>query len=74
MDTDKNCLTVGVYLRRLRKGRAITQTDLAARLGWSQRRISELENGSDPRLSELQALAEVLECSPKTLASLPVSA
>lgn len=57
--------TLGAHVRDRRKALGLTQVELAERLGWSQERISVLENGKYgmPSLPLLARLAEALEVS-----------
>jgi len=52
-------------IRRRRKEINMSQTDAAKLAGWTQQRWAEIENGKrlDPRLSTLEAVANVLRCS-----------
>jgi len=56
--------SVGADLRALRKGRGLTLTELAVRLGRSVGWLSQVERGlSDPSISDLRNLAEVFDVS-----------
>lgn len=56
--------TIGADLRALRKGRGLTLTELALRLGRSVGWLSQVERGlSDPSISDLRNLAKVFEVS-----------
>ena len=56
--------TLGADLRALRKARGLTLADLAERLGRSVGWLSQVErNKSDPSISDLRAIAKVLEVS-----------
>ncbi|KAB1947654.1 helix-turn-helix domain-containing protein [Brevibacterium linens] len=59
--------SIGANVKRLRRQRGLTQTQLAEQLlaqpmgwQWSQMSISRLENGNDITVSQLEALAAVL--------------
>lgn len=54
---------LGRFIRERRRSLGLTQTELGARLGWVQERVSLLENGKygTPSLPMLAALAEALE-------------
>jgi DNA-binding XRE family transcriptional regulator len=47
-------------LRQLRKGRGVTQDEMAVRIGTSQGEISKLERRSDLLVSTLEAYVEAL--------------
>ena len=47
-------------LRQLRKGRGVTQEEVAARVGTSQGEISKMERRSDMLVSTLEAYVEAL--------------
>lgn len=56
--------TVGADLRALRKGRGLTLTELALRLGRSVGWLSQVERGlSEPSIDDLRNLAEVFSVS-----------
>ena len=56
--------TIGADLRALRKGRGLTLTELAVRLGRSVGWLSQVERGmSEPSISDLRNLAKVFEVS-----------
>ena len=56
--------TIGADLRALRKGRGLTLTELAVRLGRSVGWLSQVERGiSEPSISDLRNLAKILEVS-----------
>lgn len=60
--------SVGDRVRRLRLALGLTQTELAAKSGLASGTVSMIENGhqtADP--DAMQALAEVLDCSPSYL-------
>lgn len=51
-------------IEEIRKGRGITQTELAQLLNVSQANISQWENGEAmPRADKLPELAKILDCS-----------
>ena len=53
---------IGVAIRNVRKRRALTQAELAAKLFHSQQWISDLENGDiDPTVAQVREIAVVLE-------------
>jgi len=55
---------VGANLRRLREAAAITQADLASRIGKTVETISNFERGkTTPSLRSVQDLAQALGCS-----------
>lgn len=63
-----NDLLLGQRIRALRKNKAITQDTLAKSLGITPQAVSKWERGlSDPDLSQLPALADLLNCSVDTL-------
>ncbi|GHP13013.1 transcriptional regulator [Lentilactobacillus fungorum] len=53
-------MTVGINVRRLRKARGYSQTDLAIRSGILQTTISSIERGGDPTSTNLSKLADAL--------------
>lgn len=56
--------SVGADLRALRKGRGLTLTELAVRLGRSVGWLSQVERGmSEPSISDLRNLSEVFDVS-----------
>jgi transcriptional regulator with XRE-family HTH domain len=58
----------GEHVRDLRQERALTQSELAERMGVPQSRISEMESGTRaPNLVTLLRLAAALECKPTAL-------
>jgi signal transduction histidine kinase/transcriptional regulator with XRE-family HTH domain len=61
--TDSQLLKLGDFIRRHRSAQKVTQVDLAGRLGWTQERISVLENGKYgmPSLPSLSHLASTLD-------------
>ena len=60
--------TLGADLRALRKARGLTLADLAARLGRSVGWLSQVERDlSDPSISDLRAMARVLDVSVSSL-------
>ena len=52
--------TRGYQLRTLRKSRGLTQQDVAARIGVSQSRISDIENGKVERM-QVQVIAKYVQ-------------
>lgn len=52
---------VGEEVRRLRRGRGWSQTELATRAGISRQTLSELERGRPPQPSTLERIARVLD-------------
>jgi transcriptional regulator with XRE-family HTH domain len=56
-------ITFGVFLRQRRRQLGLTQTQLAERIGWTQERVSVLENGKYgmPSLPQLSRLADGLD-------------
>lgn len=70
--TAKNCpwnrawmiSTFGQRLRLAREERGLTLTDFASRVGISPGAMTKYEYGrSDPRMSKLKTMVEVLDCS-----------
>jgi transcriptional regulator with XRE-family HTH domain len=58
----------GDHLRNVRTKRGLTQVELAARCGFPQARISELERGGGaPNLVTILRLSLALECKPTDL-------
>lgn len=56
--------TIGNKLKTLRKGRGLTQVELAERMNWSRATISNYEcNRRFPHLDELTALCHFFGCS-----------
>ena len=56
--------SVGADLRALRKGRGLTLTELAVRLGRSVGWLSQVERGlSEPSISDLRNLSEIFDVS-----------
>ena len=53
-------LRVGVEIAKLREGRGLTQTQLAAMLGTTASAISRIENGANITLKMLARIAEKL--------------
>jgi DNA-binding XRE family transcriptional regulator len=49
-----------VRLAELRKGRLLSQSELAERLGVHQTQVSRVERGDDPQVSTLRAYVEAL--------------
>lgn len=51
-------------VREARLARGYSQEQLAEKLGWDRRTLSQLEcETRDPRMSTLQTIANALECS-----------
>src|SRR3989338_8110314 len=66
--------TISTNLKRLRSSRGMTQGTLAKRAGLSRIAYSNVENGkANPRVNNLQQLAEALEVSMQELVT-PVPA
>ena len=68
--TNRSDLAVfGHFIRERRRELGLTQTQLGARLGWAQERVSVLERGKYglPSLPQLCRLAEALALSPGRL-------
>lgn len=57
--------TVGARIRRLRKARGMTQTDLAADVGVDQSTISDIERGTGFSAEILMKLCDALEATPQ---------
>ena len=51
---------VGTRIRELRRKRGWSQEQLGARIGFSQSKISKIENGDWDSLSDLRLIAKVL--------------
>jgi transcriptional regulator with XRE-family HTH domain len=65
-------MSLGENIRRLRKQKGWTQTDLAERAGVRIAHISNMEQDQgDPKLSTLRKLLTALECTPNALLSEP---
>jgi transcriptional regulator with XRE-family HTH domain len=63
-------LSIGDRIRAVRKGRGLSQADLAARVGVTQPAVANWESGvHDPRRLMLAKIAETLEVSADWLAS-----
>src|SRR5437588_9289830 len=64
MGASPDLSALGRFLRDRRRERGLTQAQLAEALGWTQERISVLENGKYgmSSVSALAALARALEC------------
>lgn len=55
-------------LSKLRKGKQITQSDLAKKLGLERSTISKWENKeSFPKIDTILTLAEIFDCSPEEI-------
>ena len=60
---DELCGEVGEQIRELRKRRALTQADLAKKLGVSQQVVSRVEGGrGNVRLLTVKEIARALDC------------
>jgi transcriptional regulator with XRE-family HTH domain len=58
------------FIKEWRAHRALTQPQLAERLGTSKQSISRIEKGEQPYTQEsLEALAQALDCTPADLIS-----
>jgi transcriptional regulator with XRE-family HTH domain len=59
--TPPDLVALGTFIRARRQDLGLTQADLAARIGWTQERVSTLENARYglPSLPQLAKLAEV---------------
>ncbi|SHN45972.1 helix-turn-helix domain-containing protein [Chitinophaga sp. CF418] len=58
----------GSRLKKIREEKGLTQMDVAFHLSTGTGYISRLENGrTEPGITMLYVLAEVLECNPKDL-------
>ena len=51
-------------IRQTREAKALTQSDLGARIGQPQSAVSRIEHGGDLRLSTLLEMARVLDLEP----------
>jgi transcriptional regulator with XRE-family HTH domain len=61
-------LSLGTNIRRFRRDKGWTQTQLSERTGIKMGHISQLEqDNSDPKLSTLYKLMQALSCSPDAL-------
>lgn len=62
-------VTIGLNIRDARLARSLTQVQLAALAGISQRYLRDIEHGrANPRLSLIDTLASALETTPALLA------
>ena len=52
---------IGARIRELRRKRGLSQEQLGAMVGFSQSKISKIENGDWDSLSDLRLIAKVLE-------------
>lgn len=67
-------MTLSATIRKCRKDKGLTQGDLAQALGWSQQKVSELENAvRPPSLPDLKRLAEELDLDVRDLVLLPTT-
>jgi len=60
-------LKVSERLKEMRKGKGLTQKELAQKAGVSESYICQIENGKMVSLNKLDKLAEVLGCKVKDL-------
>lgn len=68
-----NTTLIGPRIRAARLAAGMSQTELAARLGWKQAHVSRLEQQPDCDASTLAAVARALACSADELLGLAVS-
>lgn len=61
----------GAKVRKIRLKSKLSQTALAALVGWGPSRISDIENGRipDPRISAIERLAKALKTNVESLLS-----
>ncbi|MAZ67501.1 hypothetical protein CL652_01890 [bacterium] len=61
----KTASKIAAKLKSLKKQRGLSQSDLCKKTGLAYHTIAKIENGStsDPRVSSLKKLADVLEIS-----------
>ena len=52
---------IGIRIRELRRQRGWSQEQLGAMIGFSQSKISKIENGNCDSLSDLKLIAKALE-------------
>jgi len=57
----------GELIKKLRKDKLITQSDLAKRVGIRAESLCRLEKGKPAKFSTILALAKILEVEPKQL-------
>jgi transcriptional regulator with XRE-family HTH domain len=63
-DRARHAYEIGRKVRELREARAMTQAELAARMGSSQSVIARLElGGAEPRLDTLERVAQALDAA-----------
>lgn len=60
-------MAVGVMVKRLRKQKGLTQTELSEKSGLLQTTISAIERGTEPTTDTLRKLALALEVSSDSL-------
>ena len=61
-------MSIGENLKRLRRDKGWTQSNLAKQCGIRLGQISKIErNDTDPKLSTIYALARALDCTPNSL-------
>lgn len=58
---------IGVRIRELRRKRGLSQEQFGAMVGFSQSKISKIENGNWDSLSDLRLIAKVLGVKLKEL-------
>ena len=61
MGKDGDAQLTGDRIRALRRQRGLSQEQLGAMVGFSQSKISKIENGDWDSLSDLRLIAKVLE-------------
>ena len=67
-------MALGDTLRSRREELGLTQTEIAARLRWSQPQVSRLEaDGVDLRVSQVADVARAYEVAPDVLAGVAVA-
>ena len=65
-------MTLGEILRDLREGSGLTQTELAIKIGISQRKVSHLERGDiEPNMEDLRRFCAFFRVSADYLLGLP---
>lgn len=62
-DERYECLRLGVLITQMRNNAQLTQGELAERMGVTQGRISQWENGDEVKFSTLQSVAAELGIS-----------
>jgi transcriptional regulator with XRE-family HTH domain len=60
IERERTLLLGAIRLRELRSARGLTQTDLAKRLGVTQKRVSAIERAQDLNISTLQRYVDAL--------------